>query len=302
MVRVSLLNDVIFKIVFGSEEGRPLLKSLLNAVLEHSGEVPMAEVELLNPNLDKAHLLEKGVLLDVKARDDQGRLYNIEVQVASEPAYVERALYYVARLFGDQLGRGESYRQLARTIGISLVDFVLFPEFDEVHSRYRLHDAAHGRELTDVLELHFIELKKFRRDQPEKLRSRFEQWLHLLEFGEQYEREGEPLPDSLAREEEIDMAVQAMRKAYARSDVREMMELLNKADHDWATRLETAEMRGLEKGLEKGRQEGRQEGMEKGSETATVEIAKRMLHAGLPLETVEQVTGMSREKLESLKS
>ncbi|MBI2945963.1 MAG: hypothetical protein HYY25_17335 [Candidatus Wallbacteria bacterium] len=45
-----------------------------------------------------------------------------------------------------------------------------------------------------------------------------------------------------------------------------------------------------------------EKGLERGNERATVEIAKRMLRAGLPIETVEQVTGLAREKLESLKS
>ncbi len=58
---------------------------------------------------------------------------------------------------------------------------------EDLHSTYRLHDRRHDRELTDLLELHFLELVKFRRDKPHELRTPFEKWLHVLKFGDLYE-------------------------------------------------------------------------------------------------------------------
>lgn len=95
MERRTLLNDIVFKIVFGTEANRPILRALLNALLGFSGDERIEDLELLNPYLDKEHLLEKGVVLDVKARDRRGRLYNIEVQVGAQPAYVQRVIYYL---------------------------------------------------------------------------------------------------------------------------------------------------------------------------------------------------------------
>lgn len=145
-----LLNDVIFKVVFGSEKSTPVLRALLNALLGLAGDERIASLEILNPSLDREHLLDKGVILDVRARDHRGRLYNIEVQVAAEPAYTQRAVYYLARLFGGQLEPEEPYSRISKTIGISLCDFVLFRDLQDLHSTYRLHDRAHGRELTDI--------------------------------------------------------------------------------------------------------------------------------------------------------
>ncbi len=310
----TLLNDIIFKIVFGLESSRPVLCALLNALLGLSGPDRIVELEILNPYLDKEHLLDKGVVLDVKARDGQGRLYNIEVQVAGESAYIQRAVYYLARLFGSQLERGAPYSRIARTIGISLCDFVVFPDLEDLHSTYRLHDQKHGRQLTDILELHFIELVKFRRDKPHELRTPFEKWLHVLKFGELYEAGPAGVPEVLKREEGIEMALDAMRKAQASYEVRELIEMRMKAQHDEATRLEDALLKGrqegrqegLGQGLQQGRQEGRQEGLgqglqqgrQEGRQEALLATARRMIEAGMDRETVARLTGLGPENLQ----
>jgi len=232
MEPISLLNDVIFKIVFGSDSSRPVLRALLNALLGLSGPERIADLEILNPYLDKEHVLDRGVVLDVKARDGRGHLYNIEVQVAGHRAYKERALYYLARLFTGQLEPGDSYTRLQRTIGISLCDFHLFPEQEALHSTFRLYDPQHERQLTDILELHFIELTKFQRDKPRDLRTPFEKWLHALKFGELYQEGTEPIPEVLAEEEGLEMALESMRQACASDRVRELIELRRKAAHD----------------------------------------------------------------------
>ncbi|MEW6280030.1 MAG: Rpn family recombination-promoting nuclease/putative transposase [Candidatus Eremiobacterota bacterium] len=292
---LTLLNDIIFKIVFGSETSRPVLRALLNALLGLSGRERIADLDILNPHLDKDYVLDKGVILDVKARDGQGRLYNIEVQVASEPAYTERAVYYVTRLFSGQLEKGEPYSHLARTIGISLCDFLLFPDLQDLHSTYRLYDPEHGRTLTDILELHFIELSKFRRDKPHELRTPFEKWLHVLKFGELYEGDPGQVPEVLKQEEGIEMALEGMRRACASDEVRELVESRMKAMRDWASRLEHAH----QEGREEGRAEGVQEGLQRGERKALLETARRMREAGIPAEVIATVTGLRPEALDS---
>jgi len=278
----SFLNDIIFKIVFGAEANRALLRALLNALLELSGEDRIVELSILNPQVDKEYLTQKGAILDVRARDGKGRLYNIEVQVSDEPAYMERALYYLSRLFSGQLEMGEPYTQIAKTIGISLTDFVLFRDQADLQSTYRLVDEDHGRRFPEVLELHFIELVKFDRDKPRELRTPFERWLHVLKFGELYGSGGARVPEELQREEGIEMAVEALRKARSSDQVRELIEFRMKADRDEATRLERARLQGLE--------QGRQE--------ALVQTIRRMRAAGATVEEIRRLTGLDPDELD----
>jgi hypothetical protein len=73
--------DIAFKKVFGSEPWRDLTASLINAVLEPPPQRRLVDVELLNPYSEKMTLDDKVSILDIKARDDQGRLYNLEMQM-----------------------------------------------------------------------------------------------------------------------------------------------------------------------------------------------------------------------------
>lgn len=285
----GLLNDIMFKIVFGTEQGLPILRALLNALLDLTGEQKIGELELLAPFHEKEYLVEKNPILDVKARDLTGKQYNIEVQLrAGLDDYIKRSLYYVTRLFCDQIQAGQSYDLLAKTVSISILDFNLFPERPELQSRFSLWEQRQKFELTDILELHYIELRKFTLDRPSRLRTRFEKWLFILKFADLYSCETEALPEELKEEEGIPMAIDSMRKAYAKDEIRHLIEAREKAERDERSRLHYAEKKGLEQGLERGLEQGRRE------------MVQRMLTSGLSFEEIARLTGLTLQEVERL--
>jgi hypothetical protein len=92
--------------------------------------------------------------LDIKAVDEKGQHYNIELQVQPEEFYIPRSLYYVSGLYFKQLNKGEGYDCLRRTIGISILDFELFKgQPGHLQSVFRLKDTQRAVEFTDILEL-----------------------------------------------------------------------------------------------------------------------------------------------------
>jgi len=245
----GLLNDILFKIVFGADTSEPVLLALLNALLGYSGEHKIAELSIVNPTFDKEYLEDKGIILDIRAIDRRGHHYNIEVQLSLDQreAYLKRSLYYAASLLCGQLSRGDDYNRINKTICISLVDFVLFKDTEKLHSTYHLRDMDHGHVLlTDVLELHYIELPKFRPDKPHHLRSPFEKWLYVLKFSDIYVTGDQALPENLQEEEGISMAIDSLRKACADDEVREMIRVREKARKDFATALNAAREEGLQ--------------------------------------------------------
>ena len=62
------------------------------------------------------------------------------------------------------------------------------------------------------------------------------------------------------------------------------------------TAQEEAEKRGLEKGLARGRADGRAEGHAE----AQVEIARKMLAAGMTVEQTAQLTGLAVDEVKEL--
>ncbi len=248
----SLLNDVLFKIVFGTSHSEPILTALLNALLSYTGDQRIESLTIDNPALDKEYISDKGVVLDLKAVDRLGRWFNIEVQLQAtlgRENYFKRSLYYWSKLFVGQLEPGQSYSKLEKTICISLLDFELFPNTSELHSTYTIKERSTNDSFFDLFELHYIELRKFALHKSHILRTPFERWLHILKFSEIYARPGTELPQNLQQEEGISMAIETMRKAYAKDEVRELIQMREKALRDYES--------GLEDALEKGREEER---------------------------------------------
>jgi len=253
----SIINDIIFKIVFAKDENKRILMALLNAILGYSGPSAIVEIAILNPNIDKETVKEKHSILDIKAVDGQGRRFNIEVQLKPAKDYITRTVYYLSRLFGDQLEAGGRYQDLATTIGISITDFELFNYTPDLHNTFRLLNVKSSVELTDKLELHYIELIKYDKDKPYKEMTKFEKWLYLLKFSELYQDRLAPIPEALKNEEEIVMAIEAYRHAVADNYVKELIDFRRKASIDEASRIEEArrdaEARGEARGEVKGK-------------------------------------------------
>lgn len=55
--------------------------------------------------------------------------------------------------------------------------------------------------------LHYIDLTKFNPDKPRKLRTSFEKWLHVMKLHEVYGIMGVKIPEPLATEEKLLMAI-----------------------------------------------------------------------------------------------
>ena len=161
--------DFVFKKLFGAEESKESLISLLNAIIK--SDSPIQDVEILNNDLNKEHNEGKFSRLDIKAKTDKGELINIEIQVKNEYNMIQRTLYYWSRIYTDQLSSTRDYSELSRTICINILNFKLLDN-DSYHNTYRLKELTTNEELTDIEEIHFIELPKSKHvDKDEVLRN-----------------------------------------------------------------------------------------------------------------------------------
>jgi len=225
----------------------------------------------------------------------------VEVQLkGTDLDYTKRSLYYTTRLYSDQLKSGHDYHLLERSVSISLLDFILFPEGQELHSTFSLWDRAQDFQLTRDLELHYIELPKFTPDKPRSLQTRFERWLYILKFSDLYHTR--ELPENLREEEGIQMAIDAMRNAYARDEIRAVIEAQEMAKRDEISRISFAERKGRDEGLEEGLEKGLEKGMEKGREETSLEVARRMLARGADRAFILEVTELSEQELATLEN
>ncbi|MCX7075827.1 MAG: Rpn family recombination-promoting nuclease/putative transposase, partial [Methylococcales bacterium] len=85
--------DCVFKSILGNESNRNLLVHFLNATLGSELISPITSVEILNPYNEKEHLDDKLSIVDVKAKDERGRVYQIEIQLDYFSYLPARMLY-----------------------------------------------------------------------------------------------------------------------------------------------------------------------------------------------------------------
>ncbi len=274
---INLRNDLIFKFVFGHEKNEKILRALLNAILGLEGPERIVKLTFINTFNLQEYVKDKLTILDVKAEDNTGRRYNVEMQVESDPSYINKVIYYHDRLFTTQLEEADPYHLLNKTISISILNFTLLQKEIALHNIYRYLNIKSKQELTDIKEIHFIELPKFKEDKPKKMQSRFEKWLHILKIGEMYADNIDNLPEELKEEEEIVMALQEMVRASNDEMVRQILEMRSKARHEEATRLYQA------------------------IKERDIEIAKNLINHGVPLEAISKSTGLNLEEIEKLK-
>ncbi|MBK1619458.1 hypothetical protein CKO42_13620 [Lamprobacter modestohalophilus] len=180
--------DCVFKALLGAETNRALLIHFLNAMLGAELPAPISNVEILNPYNEREFLDDKLSVVDVKARDDQGGLHQIEIQLLSYRDLPARISYGWADLYSSQLSSGESYTKLKPTYAIWLLAQDLLPDPDRYLHDFRLRDAQ-GRSLVDHGGIWLLELNKFH---AERVSTEQERWLKFFKEGATLDREALP--------------------------------------------------------------------------------------------------------------
>jgi predicted transposase/invertase (TIGR01784 family) len=236
--------DYAFKHLFGRDATRPILIDVLNSILEPPPDGLIREVELLNPFNPKEALDDKLSILDVKARDQSGRQFNVEMQLLADPYYERRILYYWAKLHQQQLQEGQDYLELKPTVSVSFLDHVLFPDAPAHHLRFRLLEATQFFPMTDAIDFHLLELPKFTKPAAE-LHGVLDGWLYFLRHAAKIDTDA--LPAALERPL-VRRAFEELKMLSQTDLERERYEARRKALLDENTRLKVARLEGLAKG------------------------------------------------------
>ena len=188
--------DCVFKALLGAENNRNLLVHFINAMIGSDLSAPIDAVEILNPYNEKEFLEDKLSIVDVKARDAEGAIYQIEIQLVSYANLPERILYNWADIYSQQLQSGDHFRVLRPAYAIWLLaDTLIADDTDYVHV-YKIRDNK-GRTLNNHCGIWLLELDKFNTPHIETEQQR---WLQFFKEGERLNDEA-GLPDWMTTEE-----------------------------------------------------------------------------------------------------
>lgn len=187
---------------------------------------------------------------------------------------------YLLSLYNSQVMPGDTYDKLKKCITINIVDFERIP-LNKIHTRFHIVEDDTLYKLTDVLEIHFLELPKLER--LDSLKDVDDPSLDWLEFIDAKSKEGmEMLAE---RNENIKTAYEILQRVSKSKEARMAYEARQAEIMDQLTREKSAREEGIREGIEKGK----------------IDIARNLIGL-LDDETIANKTGLSIDIVKSLKN
>lgn len=298
--RIKPTQDLFVRWLFGEESHTSLTKSFINAVLEDAGGKKVREISIKSPFIMSECRSTKMPVTDIEASDENGTVFDIEIQAYTENAFLLRLKYYWAGIYRKQLKKGNDYSTLKPCIVIALTTKKIFTESTKLHYISQTVDKEDGSLLFfrpfDPEQYHIIELERFennpdamytvnRDGRQRKISASLFSWLRFLKLGAE--------EDFMKKYHETDTAIAEAKQHYETfidDDALALAQLRrDRADHDLAQFRNDAIREGLAEGREKGLTEGRAEGR--------AEIVRKLLKAGISAGQIAAATGMDIEEI-----
>ncbi len=224
----------------------------------------------------------KDTYVDVKAELDDGSQVIIEMQVLNHEGLEKRILYNAAKNYSIQLKKGDAYHLLNPVIALTITDFILFKNNEELINNFKLIEKKQFIEYSDDIELIFIELPKYQKTEAE-LDTVQDKWLFFIKNAGSLDY----IPKNL--NQELEKAFNIANEANLSA---EELELQHKKK-DWIyiqkSSIELATRTGLQQGL--------QQGLLQGESDAIIKMVLNAHKMGLAMQTISELTGLNEDKI-----
>jgi predicted transposase/invertase (TIGR01784 family) len=241
--RINPLNDFIFLKIMGEKGDEEQLLAFLNAVLKRPEDKRLESIEIIENKAITADIINgKSCALDVRAVLGNGERVEIEVQLQNPGNMDRRSLFYWSREFTKGLVSGQEYEEVPNVIAINILGYNFLKQVPDFHTTFHIWEDTH-REimLTDALEIHFINMVKFRSLKERDIRNNLlHRWLTYFDNGS---------PEELVEEViKMDIAIQKvetkMRSVSMDEEAMRIYEMREKALLDWNSSISYARKEG----------------------------------------------------------
>ncbi len=194
--------------------------------------------------------------MDIRAEIDNERIINIEMQVKYQSDIEKRSTLYMSKNISTQIKIAEKYGLLKPSIVINILNFnryrrnsyhsVAHMKFEKT-SKEEYVDLGYNPEeetATDVLEMHFIELPKFIKKNPEA-KTKLEQWLWLIAGRE------DKIKMSKLDNPEVKKAMKLVEEVLSDPVEREILDAREMARLNYNSEMDYIREKGLNEGRKK---------------------------------------------------
>ena len=255
--------------MFGYTGNEEITKGLLNAILKEK----VTDVSLnCNTILERDLYDDKLWILDIRAKVNNAVDINIEMQLVDEKNIEKRIIFYLSKMYTQNLKKSHNYSELNKCISILFIDFELekLKEIPKYLTKWNIREETYGKIiLTDVLELYIINLSKIEKYSENKL---LDTWVKFISNSEDLNMEN---------------ADESIKKA------KEVLDEISEDEHEqYLAHLREKyifERQGIEEA-----------GFDKGAKAKQIEIAKKMKENNIEIEIITKCTGLTKEDIENI--
>lgn len=292
-IEYPLLNDYVIKFVFAHkkilEEFLKLLEEFLKEAIATHIKYTHAQKLIMAPYYELKNYYE-----DVLSVTNDNVIVSVEVYNTFSEKEYKKSLCYIARIYGNQLKKGEEYSKVKKVIGITLYNKKIRLKMDEVLEEYKLTEQITRVKTNDEMTLFLIDIDKlanFTYNKCERLR----EYAKLLK-----KRWLSEMEEFIKDKEDDEMFQETV--AY----VREF--LSDPKNHDvldhYASDVANAKIEGYDNDFDEGHNvgfgKGHDVGYDEGHDQAKKSISKNLINAGIDKETVAKCTNLSISELNKL--
>ena len=277
---ISLLTDFGFKRIFGTDSNKELLINFLNSLFD--GEEVIKDVKYLNSENVGDVYAERKAIFDVYCENEQGEKFIVEMQNAYQTFFKDRSLFYSTFPIREQAPKGSDWNFcLKKVYVVALLNYKMsdeaFDSSDTIHTIV-LMDTKTNKVFNAKLMFKYVEVGRFGKTD-EELTSLSDKWMYVLKNLSRLDNRPAALREKIFSK----LFAAASVARFTPTELREYEDSL-KAYRDIKNSLDTAK--------EEGREEGR--------EQRNIEIAKKMLAAGMDIDIIINMTDLSKDEIEKL--
>lgn len=277
---ISLLTDFGFKRIFGTDPNKELLINFLNSLFD--GEEVIKDVKYLNSENVGDVYTERKAIFDVYCENENGEKFIVEMQNAYQTYFKDRSLFYSTFPIREQAPKGSDWNFcLKKVYVVALLNYKMsdeaFDSSDTIHT-IALMDTKTNKVFNTKLMFKYVEVGRFDKTD-EELTSLSDKWMYVLKNLSRLNNRPAALREKIFSK----LFAAASVARFTPTELREYEDSL-KAYRDIKNSLDTAK--------EEGREEGR--------EQRNIEIAKKMLAAGMHIDIIINMTDLSKDEIEKL--
>ena len=277
---ISLLTDFGFKRIFGTDPNKELLINFLNSLFD--GEEVIKDVKYLNSENVGDVYAERKAIFDVYCENEKGEKFIVEMQNAYQTYFKDRSLFYSTFPIREQAPKGSDWNFcLKKVYVVALLNYKMsdeaFDSSDTIHT-IALMDTKTNKVFNTKLMFKYVEVGRFDKTD-EELTSLSDKWMYVLKNLSRLDNRPAALREKIFSK----LFAAASVARFTPTELREYEDSL-KAYRDIKNSLDTAK--------EEGREEGR--------EQRNIEIAKKMLAAGMHIDIIINMTDLSKDEIEKL--